>query len=469
MRSAGSRWLLVLFPAVLVFFGCQPAPLSEPAAPRNDRAYRAAINPDAPAKRTGSVFESVTISNRANQVFISHAVSSNPADGSDGQSHRTHRLAPGGVLEGSNAAFRLLAYGVGHPQVVVPNTGGRIPLEFFHPDGRPMARSEQAAAGLKPWHKEVWVSGRTHPQLLAFFGETNRPPGGIRPIALFDARTKAQLTSGASWQEVSDRSPGKIQVEPRAWHATPLELVVDVELDGKFVREVEPTPNTRQVLPGGEVFFAGIWDGDANSTSSSEEGKRRAMTIGLSMSDSGEKSSAIFVTDPLGFSVQIALLDERGRVIEGHSGMTSENIKAVGVATNAEAVKRIRFTVFTNHHRVVIPLPPLAGLPPENQNVRDLFDVRIPRAEIRNEYDFRSFIGHVTQMEFKYSQTNVFPTGYFPRVFTNVTPAELLQLHGHLLGSERMFVVDRDKLEIRVEPPAWRKLWLWTKAKLRLK
>ena len=469
MHAAASRRLPFLLSAALVIGGCKPSPRSDPTTPRKDKAYREAAAPEPPARRTNSAFGQITISNDVSEILIRRPGAPVLQANTDGQSHQTRRLAPGEIMAGSNAAFKVIAYGVWLPSAPKTNGLGHPTYDIYAPDGKPMGPADQKRIGLDAQRTRVWDRQKCFPDLRVWFGDTNHPPGFIRPVAVFDARTRAQLTSGASYGQVFADYPGNVRFELDAWLPTPLEMVVDVELEGKVVREVDVVPGSRHDLPGGEVFFAGLWNGDANSTSSRNDGSSEFVTIGLRKDEDELRTSAIFLAEPPELAVHLELLGANGKVLDGGGGMTSGNVRILTLRTNATAIARIRLSVFTNHYRVVVPIPPLAGLPRENQNPRDLFEIRIPRVELRDAYELRRLIGKATQMAFHYSATNTFPPGFFPCTLTNVTPGELLDLHRRILGPGQTFVVDRENQEIRLEEPPLHKAWLWLKKTAGLK
>ena len=155
-------------------------------------------------------------------------------------------------------------------------------------------------------------------------------------------------------------------------------------------------------VPGGEVKLLGIWDGSSHSWSSSSDTKSGLSTLRLDLRSSEKETNAVaaFVTEPRRLAVRI-----------------------VGLRGRAADVKQVRFIVFTNHHRVVLPLPPIPNLPAEYQNVDNLFNVRIPQLNIEREYEFRQLLEETTQMKFAHtSWQDYILTNLFPMLRTNVPP-----------------------------------------------
>jgi hypothetical protein len=210
------------------------------------------------------------------------------------------------------------------------------------------------------------------------------------------------------------------------------------------------------------MLLLGIWDGESSSWSTSGGGGSSPETMKVQLKSNDEKPHAVaaMVTSPRGLAVHLEFLNAGRKVIADGGGGTSGSFRLTGIGTNAAAVKWVRWTVYTNHHRVIVLLPPLPNLPPENQNLADLAQVRIPRARFADEYQLRQFLGEVTQMSFNYSLTNVIPAQNFPASFTNTSPAELLGTYRRWLPSGYVFVFDPPKNEIRVELTKPMKAWL---------
>jgi len=182
----------------------------------------------------------------------------------------------------------------------------------------------------------------------------------------------------------------------------------------------------------------------------------------------GEKTAvALFVTEPRKLAVHIDLLDSKGGAVPGAGGGTSGGIRLLGMRGRAADVRQVRFTVFTNHCRVVCELPPIPNLPAAGQPVENLFEVHIPEVQIGSEYELRELIGQMTQMTFVYPPGgDVMPTSLFPLTFTNITPAQLLVEYGGYLTNGYGVIVDEQKQEIRVDPTQFEKVKRWIRQKL---
>jgi len=451
-------------------------PYSSPTALRDTNDYARAISPVAPGALNLQALDHVSLTQDGESLLLTMPFSG-AEDANDGFEHAVRRLKPGEKLEGAGAAFEMVAFAASGPGIskITTNKDKTVPLDCFAPDGRRLAADELKALGFRKWELSESSIGSSSgvdyafPNLRISLGSIKEPPGYYTVVGLFDARTKRSLVSGFSYSGIASNQLGHINVHPRAWHATPMELVLDVHMDGKVVIETNVIPGMRVAVPGGELKLLGVRDGHANSWSSTGGSAKTpaTMQINLRPRDGETNAVALFVTEPTKLAVQIDLLDGEGRLLPSDGGGTGGLVRFVGCRGVAAEVKRARFTVFTNHHRVVCDLPPIPNLPNTTKPVANLFDVAIPRVQIQQEYQLRDVIGNMTQMTFVYPPFgDTMPAGLFPLDFTNITPAQLLVEYAGYLTNGYGVVVDEKKNEIRVEPTQFEKLKRWIKQKL---
>ncbi len=469
--------LLAFCLLALAFTGCERAPHSSPTALRDTNAYFKAISPSAHRAHDPQALDRISVVLEGDTLVATYPDNSNSGDESDGFSHVVKHLKPGEKLEGDGASFGMLALAASGPGIPKTSTNKdkSIPLDWFGPDGKQLDADALKKLGFRKWDLVSGLVGSyggseyAFPKLQVAFGSMKQRPGYYSVVGLFDARTKRSLAGGFSHSQIYSNSHGNIHIHPRAWHATPMELVLDVELDGRFAIETNPAPELRVTVPGGEVKLLGIWDGSSHSWSSGSGSGLSTLRLDLRRSEKETNAVAAFVTEPRRLAVHFELLDAQGKVLPGAGGGSSGAIRIVGLRGRAVDVKQVRFIVFTNHHRVVLTLPPIPNLPAEYQNVDNLFNVRIPRVNIEREYELRQLLEETTQMKFAHtSWQDDIPTNMFPMLRTNVTPAQLVAEYRQSLTNGCTVVVDEKKQEIRVEPTQAEKIKRWVKQKLRL-
>lgn len=464
--------------AMLLLAGCNRPLHSSPTAQRDTNDYFKATSPQAPRAIDLQALDQITARIDGN-TLIATMQSTTGDDSNDGFEHPVRRLKPGEKLTGTDASFEFIAFSVSGPgisKLEKTNSHGHFPLEFFSPAGKLLSEPELKSLGLRDW--DLTDSLDRHgtindafPKLSLLFGSTQQPPGYYSPVGVFDARTKKSLVSGYSYSQIAKGSLGRTEVFPRAWHATPLEVLLDVQLDGKVIIETNVVEGLRVALPGGEVKLLGVWEGKSHSwgSRSGAAGTTSELRISLGASDREAESVALFATEPPKLAVHAEFLDEQGKVVDGGGGGTSGSFRLAGVRARVSEVKRVRFTTYTNHCRVALMLPPLPNLPAGNQNVADLFSVTAPEVQFEREYELRDFIGSLTQLRFAYPPGgDSIPTNQFPMSFTNVTPAQLLAEYRRHLTNGCTVIVDEAKQEIRVEPTLSEKVKRWIREKLQL-
>jgi len=81
-------------------------------------------------------------------------------------------------------------------------------------------------------------------------------------------------------------------------------------------------------------------------------------------------------------------------VFEGASvfrrgGFATGNLLAAELRTEVRNVHSMRVRHYPRKERLIFRLPELPGLPPANQGVKNLFDVRVPYAMFHDEYQFQ--------------------------------------------------------------------------------
>lgn len=475
---SGGVWVRIFALAIVsvVLAACERAPHSNPTALRNTNNYAEAISPQVPGELNLQALEQVQV-NQDGQSLVVTMPRLAPNDSNDGFGHRVKYLKAGEKLEGDGASFEMVAFATSGPGISKTNQDKTIALACFDPQGRALSPEELKARGFNKWERSDWNVGASggiddsFPKLRVSFGSIKQPPGYCSFVGLFDARTKQPLVSGSSYSGIAKGQLGHVTVNPHAWHATPMEMVVDVELDGRTVVETNAVPGMQIAVPGGAVRLLGIWDGRVNSWSSQTGWGTNPATMRLSLQQrEGETNSvAILVTEPPKLAVHVELLDSAGREISGSGGNSGSGVRTMGLRCVAGDVKRVRFSVFTNHYRVVCELPPIPNLPGGGGAVSNLFEVRIPQVQISREYEWRQLIGAVAQMDFGYPPMgDAMPVSFFPLTFTNITPAQLMVEYERHMTNGYGVVVDEQKNEIRVEPTRFEKAKRWLMRLLRI-
>lgn len=462
----------------LMLCGCNKAPYSSPTALRDTNAYFEAIARSAPTLVDPLCLEQVDVNLEGETLVITRSL---PDRDQPSGSHlrALKQLAMGEKLEGDGAAFEAVAISVSGPGMSRTSTNDSryVPVDSFAPDGVRLSNEQLKQLGLPDSQLKEYIDEKSYtedlfPELRVWFGSREQPPAYISPVGCFDARTKSPLANGFSYAQISRDHPGYVELGVQAWHSTPIDLVMDVELDGKTVIQTNAIVGMTLPVAGGFVRLVGIWDGENRNSWDSRSGSKpgtQVIRMGVSKPEGETRAFAVFLTQPRRLSFDCALLDAQGNESGSEGGRTFGGIRIVRLKDRAEDVKWIRFTAHTNHHRVVVRIPPLPNPPAASQSPANLFDVRVPLVKFDREYAIREFLGGLTQMKFRYPQIgDTMPTNLFPMSLTNVTPADLLAIYRRNMTNTCTVVVDDQKHEIRIEPTLMEKTKRWVEQKLKL-
>jgi hypothetical protein len=277
---------------------------------------------------------------------------------------------------------------------------------------------------------------------------------------LYDARTHTTLTSGWSGQSLGD-TIHKIGIDPYMWHAAPVELVVDVVVGPVEVEEIRPQVGESFTI--GASRFQLIYAGDDTSGgfySHGNDSKTAYVELGATKSNNSAKEPKcvlIFqVTPPAAQSVfQIDYLDAEGKEIDSAGTSWSGAQIIQGKKGKLADIKTIRVHKYGRGHRLVFQLPYLPGLPPENEKVDNLFEVRVPLLRFDRDYQQAEYIRRMTQLSLPYISRQNQPPGTYSRWLTNASVAEVLEDYRQVMGVTNYFYVDREKLQIEKRDRDW--------------
>lgn len=154
--------------------------------------------------------------------------------------------------------------------------------------------------------------------------------------------------------------------------------------------------------------------------------------------------------------IDFEFIDANGKTIAGLGAGSLGNFMMARAEADSEQIKEVRVKYYPNKHRLIYTIPELPGLPDQNRNIQNLFDVHIPYTYFRYEWDLQQALGKLLQMEQQHFSLT-FPNGYFPTFRTNTTPRELfLEMESLLSKQDQQLVADPVKNEIRIRKhPLW--------------
>jgi hypothetical protein len=446
--------LCVIFALALGGLFLRPNRLySDPALPRESKAYETAhtIVTNIPPVDTNATF---LVSSHSGQIRIQL-----PNRLTEKQEYQH----PFFLVEGSNAVslgqsqitLRTIAinYSDGNTHVSAGSDPGGA---YYSPAGE-----LQDPASIKdvigPARGNLQFRGR-FPRAAFYFQSTNLPAPEVMVLSFeaFDRRTQRALTTGHS-SSVHNHAASTIWIgaDIELWHQTPVELVLTIAL-GPTQASIHPIDVNAPPIAfaGGMLKLLHIADTEINSWGNDSLGTTNFVTLLPDRAGPEPKTALAFYGWPTahGIPVQIQLADRDGSTPQ-HTGMSSsENILIASVDGRPEQLGSIQMRYFPNVYRLVFHLQELPGLPEENRNLKNLFDIQIPFVRIPSEHAYQSTILKLAALKGDHiplAYSNIF----FPMVRTNTTVRELFREMERLASNpERVLIVDPVKSEIRYEP-----------------
>lgn len=275
---AGRPWLFALILlgllgviAGVVVYGTKPRLYVDPAAESDSGKHREIITVAKPAPaRKDDFLEGLTVVRTNNRVRVE-----NP-DNHDGSSrlldYQLFRAKAGESIQLPKGTFRLEYQSIGYgefPPDKLDEYSTRVEPRHFDLATGEELDEETTKKRLPRYERDLSYRG-VFPTVKFYL--TYDPEEELKVIgySLFDARTKASLSSGYSWGEQDGMA--YVEMEMRKWHAGPVELVVDLATGPVEHIEIPPEEGSIIRQPSWELHLAAVVEGDNNGSSSGGSG-----------------------------------------------------------------------------------------------------------------------------------------------------------------------------------------------------
>ena len=358
----------------------------------------------------------------------------------------------------SNGSIRLAFIGKGFAQ---PRTnfgwGLQVPATYYTSDAQPLTTAASNELKRIPQYQRTLSYNGSYPVSQFIFLSSNLPPLKTIAFTAFDARTHYPLTSGYSSSSFTNGF--YFANELRIWHQAPIELVTSIATGPTNHYSLAVSEGAELTYPGGHLRLMLMQDDeDFGSSSSTYDGRSNVVTLhmrnGPRAYPNRKSCSFIFHSWPRANNAPIdfQFLNASGKVLNSYRSSTFGHLLTTGIEGSIADVKQIRVVHYPNVYRLVFTIPELPGLPEQNRNIENLFDIHIPYTYFRYEYDFQSRICELLQMNQNYFALS-FPNGYFPMARSNTTPRELFVQMEKLLSNPNLHLVaDPEKNEVAARP-----------------
>lgn len=433
---------------------------SSPTAPRTNQTYLRAHAPAmAPLVVPTNLYGSLSIDRATNQIVVSMSGVMHSGTEVDYEPLAIHKADASQAIRIGEGSVRLAYIGVAQAQPLTNfDHGLQVEAQYFTPEGKPVLDAGELK--MMPAYMRTLSFEGAYPASQFVFIYSNIANLKTLKFQSFDAGTHASLASGYSSSAFTNGFYYGTTLQ--LWHQTPIELVATVATGPIETFTIPAREGAELSYPEGQLKLLLISEENLGGWSSRNDGGTNTMTFKLGRRTgywgNRKSTSFLFHSWPQGWAIPIdfEFVDVNGKKIDGLGAGSSGNFLMARAEADSEQIKEVRVKYYSKKHRLIFTIPELQGLPEENRNVENLFEVRIPYMYMRYEWDFQYGIGKLLQMEQQHFALT-FPNGYFPTFRTNTTPRELfLEMESLLSNQDQQLVADPVKNEIRVRKhPLW--------------
>ncbi|MFT5465136.1 MAG: hypothetical protein ACI8UO_000223 [Verrucomicrobiales bacterium] len=375
-----------------------------------------------------------------------------------------------GVVElpgGGTARLEAVAFEIWDAEREAQTTKDHVPAHFRNPTTQQLLTGEardDLVNRLDSDANQFSVSElRGRPRLRAVFRAEDREIRWVRP-ALFDRRTHKNFLD---WRSETSEDTTVVDFRPLLWHEAPLLIIFDLAIGPPVEFHIPAEPNWQADMDEFRIQLLGVTDGQFKFFRPHRYHKGEGA---LTVDAASAGSTAVFLFDPsiYGYLMDITAVGSDGTIETQKipKGDQRCNLRFVSFSTlNADEITAFRGRYLSNYVRAIFPIDRLAGIPEANQNIENLFNVRIPYARVERMQSFQVLIGGATQMEMMSwgEMRDDQLDGYFPKTFTDVTPADLLEEFQRLSPAQSFETPPNEfKIVPRTDlPSAWDKTKNW--------
>lgn len=279
----------------------------------------------------------------------------------------------------------------------------------------------------------------------------------FRDVQVVDARTFQSLNWGHRGWSGDFNSEMIVETEISMWHQGPFSVVMDFAAGPVEEFHMPAEQGAEVVLPIGKVQILAIVEGDARSFGRSQSNGKVVHTIRTSNRTSNESSNNDALSYIIGIlpkahaaPLKIDFLDETGEEIQTSGGRSSGKIKQIQIRDkDPKDIKTVRIRYYPKQHRAFIKFPEIPGLPKENKNVEDLFQVPIPVVELDSEMQFRNWLSKIAQIQMD-NTTTPRAQAMFPLVLTHTTPEQVLTRYLEFCPPGFAWELDPESLKLKL-------------------
>lgn len=342
--------------------------------------------------------------------------------------HTKHDLKLGERIESNGGFIEVAALATGWP-TQEDATSGVVPIRFFAPD-----LSTTHSKVLKRFQNfnsetERYRSYNPLPKAKIAFRYGGWKDVKFARIQMFDARTHRSLKGGHSSYSQGNRLQG-FEVDLRMWHKSPVDVVLDIAHGPTDVFEFDAVEGDGYSAPDTDIRLVTIARDVSGSFGSSSDGKTTKIMLEPATDPKRSYDKYVFICQPSVSSspFTIELLDAQGKKVGGGASTSGIHASMSVQKKDRGKVSKVRVIRRNAIERVFVHLPYWPGLPDQNQDIKNLFDITIPYANLRDRWRFEDLVRSTLQCNTstRGSIGNI-PTGYFPRDVSNMTIRQVVE------------------------------------------
>jgi hypothetical protein len=453
MAIISATVLLSLLAAAVFWNSRATPPYSSPTALRTNEAYLRAHAPGTnfPSFDT-NLFKSVSIEKTETGLTIKYQTGEEPPWRAFEGSLASHMADSTGTIRIGDGSIQLAFIGAATERPAeVPNpVFVRIPPKYFTPDLKPADQNDPI---LKlEWYRQD-LSVHKFPATRFIFTCSNLAEVVTLRFDAFDARTHYPL-GNRNYRQGPFRDTLTFDSELKVWHQTPIELLITLAMGPTRIYSTPLAEGTELKFPGGALKLLAIAEGGLEVVHMGPGAPTNTVTLTQSADTPRDRplTSLVFYSWPREglLSWDLEFTDDVGNAMSAGFNASSGPIIVRTVDCSRERLKEIRVKQYPNVHTLSFTIPELPGLPEQNRNLQNLFELHVPYLEIQHRAFLNIHLGDLVQMQAKNVPLSprAFRSSSF-QVLTNTTPRALFDEVASSMPEHHTLVVDPKKNEIR--------------------
>ena len=202
---------------------------------------------------------------------------------------------------------------------------------------------------------------------------------------------------------------------------------------------------------------------DVTTHSASSYEKNTVMDFYKSTNSSNKGTCFFLVCKPIAnyMPVTFHFLDKDGQILSGSEGTSSSTFtNEIRIKQPLKNIAKIQAKYRTNRYRIIVHLPYIPGLPEQNKNIENFFDMHIPYVKFNDYNHINNVLREVLQLRKSHAAgqrpSQSLQKNTFPMVFKDATLRDIAELY--TIGGNVKADIENDTLEIKYPMPLLTKL-----------